>query len=83
MKRLLFFVPLLLPTIAMAGPDDLSKRVNAEVAIRLGTLEIANASLQAQMEELIAKCGEPCKPPAPVAPAKPEMPHPPAATHPK
>lgn len=78
LRRLLFAIPLLLPAVALADPvsPDLGERVNTAVAMRLGTLEIANASLQAQMEELRSKCGEPCKPPAPVAPAKPEMPHP-------
>jgi len=54
------------------APNDLTQRVNNEIALKLGALEINNASLMVQLDmakvrlaEMEKLCGDACKPKEP------------------
>jgi hypothetical protein len=70
-----FTIALMCPVVAIAQPmGDLSARVNSEIAMKLGSLELTSSILAAQLDvakariaELERLCGEPCKAKAPEA----------------
>lgn len=67
LRKALIAALLILPSIAEAQ-QDVGERVNAAIAMKIGALEIANASLLIQFEQAKAEnarlqklCGEPCQ----------------------